>query len=93
MQILGHASFMATIPDEVKEKVKAYGKGLLSAWAPQQLILDHPVSIHSYGLERWNTVEVFYTHRPLAGSSRMADTTLSRKRSPLEYLCKHILRN
>ena len=44
-QILSHASPFAVIPDEIKEKVKAYGKGVLSAWTPQQLILDHPVSI------------------------------------------------
>ena len=42
-QILSHASPFAVIPDEVREKVKAYGKGVLSAWTPQQLILDHPV--------------------------------------------------
>ncbi|KAI0745365.1 UDP-Glycosyltransferase/glycogen phosphorylase [Earliella scabrosa] len=40
--ILSHASPMAAIPDEVKEKVKVYGKAILSPWTPQQLILDHP---------------------------------------------------
>ena len=35
---------MAMITEENKEKVAAYGKGLLSPWTPQQLILDHPVS-------------------------------------------------
>ncbi|KAI0716582.1 UDP-Glycosyltransferase/glycogen phosphorylase [Earliella scabrosa] len=39
--ILSHASPMAVITDENKEKVAAYGKGLLSPWTPQQLILDH----------------------------------------------------
>ena len=34
---------MAAVPDEVKDKVKAYGKGIVSPWTPQQLILDHPV--------------------------------------------------
>ena len=34
---------MAQVPDEIKEKVKTYGKGVLSPWTPQQLILDHPV--------------------------------------------------
>lgn len=34
---------MAVVPDEIKEKVKAYGKGLLSPWSPQQTILEHPV--------------------------------------------------
>ena len=43
-QILSHASpFAGQIPEEIKEKVKAYGKGILSPWTPQQLILDHPV--------------------------------------------------
>ena len=32
------------MPDQVKEKVAAYGKGLLSPWTPQQLILDHPAT-------------------------------------------------
>ena len=44
VQILSHASPFAVIPDEVKEKVKVYGKGLLSSWSPQQLILDHPAT-------------------------------------------------
>ena len=43
IQILSHASPLAVVPDEIREKVKAYGKGVLSAWTPQQLILDHPV--------------------------------------------------
>ncbi|KAI1796353.1 UDP-Glycosyltransferase/glycogen phosphorylase [Ganoderma leucocontextum] len=43
--ILSHASpFAAKIPDEITEKVKAYGKGVLSPWTPQQLILDHPAT-------------------------------------------------
>ncbi|RDX50057.1 UDP-Glycosyltransferase/glycogen phosphorylase [Lentinus brumalis] len=40
--ILSHASPFASIPNEIREKVKAYGKGVLSPWTPQQLILDHP---------------------------------------------------
>ncbi|KAM5530922.1 hypothetical protein V8D89_015412 [Ganoderma adspersum] len=40
--ILGHASPFASIPEDVKEKVKTYGKGFLAPWTPQQLILDHP---------------------------------------------------
>ncbi|PIL25702.1 hypothetical protein GSI_11452 [Ganoderma sinense ZZ0214-1] len=39
--ILSHGSSRAVIPDYVKAKVKAYGRGLLTAWTPQQLILDH----------------------------------------------------
>ncbi|KAL1942706.1 hypothetical protein VTO73DRAFT_4946 [Trametes versicolor] len=42
--ILSHASPMAVVPDEIKEKVKAYGKGLLSPWSPQQTILEHPAT-------------------------------------------------
>ncbi|OJT10140.1 UDP-glycosyltransferase 73C1 [Trametes pubescens] len=42
--ILSHASPMAVVPDDVKEKVKAYGKGLLSSWSPQQTILEHPAT-------------------------------------------------
>ncbi|TBU44934.1 UDP-Glycosyltransferase/glycogen phosphorylase [Dichomitus squalens] len=43
--IMSHASpFAGPIPDEIKEKVKAYGKGILSPWTPQQLILDHPTT-------------------------------------------------
>ncbi|KAI0674843.1 UDP-Glycosyltransferase/glycogen phosphorylase [Trametes maxima] len=42
--ILSHGSPMAVVPDEIKEKVKAYGKGLLSPWSPQQTILEHPVT-------------------------------------------------
>ncbi|EIW63128.1 UDP-Glycosyltransferase/glycogen phosphorylase [Trametes versicolor FP-101664 SS1] len=42
--ILSHASPMAIIPEEVREKVKAYGRGLLSPWSPQQTILEHPVT-------------------------------------------------
>ncbi|KAH9849890.1 UDP-Glycosyltransferase/glycogen phosphorylase [Lenzites betulinus] len=42
--ILSHSSPMAVIPEEVKEKVKAYGKGVLSLWSPQQTILQHPAT-------------------------------------------------
>ncbi|KAI0743898.1 UDP-Glycosyltransferase/glycogen phosphorylase [Daedaleopsis nitida] len=46
--ILSHASPVAMIPgqipDDLKEKVKAYGKGMMSNWTPQQLILDHPAT-------------------------------------------------
>lgn len=38
---------MAVVPDEVKEKVKAYGKGMLTPWSPQQTILEHPVRQHN----------------------------------------------
>ncbi|KAM5530920.1 hypothetical protein V8D89_015410 [Ganoderma adspersum] len=43
--ILSHASpFAANVPEEIQQKVKAYGKGVLSPWTPQQLILDHPAT-------------------------------------------------
>ncbi|KAI0743908.1 UDP-Glycosyltransferase/glycogen phosphorylase [Daedaleopsis nitida] len=42
--ILSNASPAAQIPDEIKDKVKTYGKGVLSPWTPQQLILDHPAT-------------------------------------------------
>ncbi|KAI0371038.1 UDP-Glycosyltransferase/glycogen phosphorylase [Pilatotrama ljubarskyi] len=42
--ILSHASPLAVVPDDVRAKVKAYGKGVISAWTPQQLILDHPAT-------------------------------------------------
>nr|VWO96367.1 N/A [Ganoderma boninense] len=41
--ILSHGSPLAVIPEDTKAKVEAYGWGLLEAWTPQQLILDHPV--------------------------------------------------
>ncbi|KAI8969573.1 hypothetical protein BD414DRAFT_259276 [Trametes punicea] len=42
--MLSCASPFAVIPDEMKEKVKAYGKGLLPQWSPQQMILEHPAT-------------------------------------------------
>ncbi|KAI9066601.1 glycosyltransferase family 1 protein [Trametes sanguinea] len=42
--ILSHASPLATIPDTVFDKVKQYGKGFMSSWVPQQLILNHSVT-------------------------------------------------
>ncbi|EJC97777.1 UDP-Glycosyltransferase/glycogen phosphorylase [Fomitiporia mediterranea MF3/22] len=39
--LFAHASPFATIPDEVKEKIKASGLGYSSNWLPQQAILDH----------------------------------------------------
>ncbi len=43
-QILSYGSPLAVIPDDMKAKVEAYGRGLLTPWTPQQLVLDHPVS-------------------------------------------------
>ncbi|KAI0633619.1 UDP-Glycosyltransferase/glycogen phosphorylase [Trametes polyzona] len=42
--ILSHASPMAVVPEDIKQKVEAYGKGVLSAWSPQQTILEHPAT-------------------------------------------------
>ncbi|KAH9940501.1 UDP-Glycosyltransferase/glycogen phosphorylase [Epithele typhae] len=42
--IFSHASPMAQIPDEMRAKVDAYGKGVLSPWSPQQSILHHPAT-------------------------------------------------
>ncbi|KAI0328285.1 UDP-Glycosyltransferase/glycogen phosphorylase [Cubamyces sp. BRFM 1775] len=42
--VMSHASAMASIPDSVREAVKTYGKGLISAWIPQQLVLNHPAT-------------------------------------------------
>ncbi|KAI0695963.1 UDP-Glycosyltransferase/glycogen phosphorylase [Cerioporus squamosus] len=42
--IMTHASSWANVPDTVKQKVQAYGRGILSPWAPQQLILSHPAT-------------------------------------------------
>lgn len=32
------------VPEAVAQKVKDYAMGLLCVWAPQQSILEHPVS-------------------------------------------------
>ena len=40
--MLAHPSRFAIIPEDVKMRVDAYGKGLLTLWAPQQLVLNHP---------------------------------------------------
>ncbi|KAI0738932.1 UDP-Glycosyltransferase/glycogen phosphorylase [Daedaleopsis nitida] len=42
--ILSYASPLASVPDHIRDKVKVYGKGVLSPWTPQQLILDHPAT-------------------------------------------------
>ena len=44
LQILSCSSPVAVVPDNIREKVTKYGKGLLSPWTPQQLILDHPAT-------------------------------------------------
>ncbi|KAI0823361.1 UDP-Glycosyltransferase/glycogen phosphorylase [Trametes gibbosa] len=42
--ILSHASPFAVVPDNIHEKIKTYGKGVVSAWTPQQVILNHPAT-------------------------------------------------
>ncbi|OSD03898.1 glycosyltransferase family 1 protein [Trametes coccinea BRFM310] len=40
--LLSHASPRAgALPDEIVDKVGAYGKGMLSPWTPQQTVLEH----------------------------------------------------
>ncbi|EKM51754.1 glycosyltransferase family 1 protein [Phanerochaete carnosa HHB-10118-sp] len=42
--IMSHASPFSQVPDEIQAKVKASGTGLIVPWAPQQAILEHPVT-------------------------------------------------
>jgi hypothetical protein len=42
-QVFAHASPFVKIPEQLIEKVKSSGLGKLTAWSPQQLILNHPV--------------------------------------------------
>lgn len=41
---MAHASPFARVPVEIDRKAEATGLGLLTTWAPQQLILNNPVS-------------------------------------------------
>lgn len=40
---MAHASPWAKVPDDVRAKVEASKIGLLTPWAPQQVILNNPV--------------------------------------------------
>ncbi|KAI0633271.1 hypothetical protein C8Q77DRAFT_1073203 [Trametes polyzona] len=42
--VLGHASPFAIVPETVTAKVRAYGKGIMAKWVPQQLVLNHPAT-------------------------------------------------
>ncbi|GJE92127.1 glycosyltransferase family 1 protein [Phanerochaete sordida] len=42
--IMAHASPFCALPDEIAAKVKASGIGLITPWAPQQAILEHPAT-------------------------------------------------
>ncbi|GJE97780.1 glycosyltransferase family 1 protein [Phanerochaete sordida] len=42
--IMAHASPFCQLPEETVAKVKASGTGLFVPWAPQQAILEHPVT-------------------------------------------------
>ncbi|GJE92138.1 glycosyltransferase family 1 protein [Phanerochaete sordida] len=42
--IMALASPFCSLPDEVAAKVKASGTGLIVPWAPQQALLEHPVT-------------------------------------------------
>ena len=40
---MAQASPLRHFPDDVAKKVEASGTGLITTWAPQQAILEHPV--------------------------------------------------
>jgi UDP:flavonoid glycosyltransferase YjiC (YdhE family) len=40
-QILSHASPVAQIPDDIKQRFAESDKGLIIPWAPQQTVLSH----------------------------------------------------
>jgi hypothetical protein len=42
-QILTYASDYAKISEQQAEKIRSSGLGMLTAWSPQQFILNHPV--------------------------------------------------
>lgn len=37
------ASYAGQLPDHVKAKIAEYGNAIVSDWAPQAALLDHPV--------------------------------------------------
>lgn len=39
---MSHANKLTVIPPEVVEKVQKSGLGLLTTWAPQRQVLQHP---------------------------------------------------
>jgi len=42
--IFSFAAKRATVPESVVQKVNDYGKGVITNWSPQQLILEHPAT-------------------------------------------------
>jgi hypothetical protein len=42
-KILAHAALRAKISEQQQERIKSSGLGMLTAWSPQQFILNHPV--------------------------------------------------
>ncbi|KIJ46305.1 glycosyltransferase family 1 protein [Sphaerobolus stellatus SS14] len=42
--ILAHASPFAVVPETIRQRVKVFGFGILTTWAPQQMILGHKVT-------------------------------------------------
>ena len=42
-QILAHASPRAKLSEQLTERIKSSGLGMLTSWSPQQFILNHPV--------------------------------------------------
>jgi hypothetical protein len=54
-QIFAHASPFAKVSEQLIEKVKSSGLGKLTAWSPQQFILNHPVLYPYFYLPWLNT--------------------------------------
>ena len=54
-QVMSHASRMpwAVMPEDVKNKIAAYGDAIVSNWVPQQQVLDHPVGSLLTLMHRW----------------------------------------
>ena len=42
-QIFAYASPTATLSEQLIEKIKSSGLGMITKWSPQQFILSHPV--------------------------------------------------
>ena len=75
---------MAVVPDDVINKVNAYGKGLLSKWSPQQTILSHPVS--SFPRLRSYLVVLMASFRILSGHWMVCHTLWSKQRHGVDYI-------
>ena len=67
-QIFAYASRKATISEQLAEKIKLSGLGLITKWSPQQFILNHPVFHPSFFTCLGSVLE---SHRRLDGLLRM----------------------